>query len=496
MLPSSPLSASLSSGFVDALPWRGLSAMVATALLAVLLALVIVAWPLPGMFAPFVLAALVLVVRRPQWMMLAFFVSLAIPIQRSIAGLLPLNASDGLLVVWCGLWPLMMARHGAPPLRQWRMPTLLLFILPFIVAALVSQVGSINSASSLKQLLRIVEWFVVLPLALTVLVPDVRFRKFAGLMLMLVPCMFAIDGLYEYFNNGQTLTGLMGISVPIPEGSTAQIRHTFDVSGRAGSSFGGAQGLAMYLVMTMGFSIAHLIYSDQRWMKLLALLCLIISLIGLGVAQSRGGFIGALAMILAMSLAMFPKLRIPVFLFAGVAGAITVAVLGVFPYWDGTLAGLVPGRPEAVLDRLTIWGVVRDVFFESPFFGVGLGNFRDAYFAQEQWLHVELAYPSLHAHNTYLELLADTGGVGLLAYLSFLGLVARRLFHIWTAGSRPILTLAALGSLAAYAVFAMVDMLLLQNMHFLLVLVLSIGMNEAESPVSRFPHSVEMQMKP
>ena len=494
MQRSSPLYASLPSGLIDALRWRGLAAIAATTLLAFVFALVIVVWPLPGMVVPFALAALVLVVRQPQWMMLAFFVSLAIPIQRSIAGL-PLNASDGLLVAWCGLWPLMMARKGAPLLVRWRMPSLVIFIAPFIAATIVSQVGSINSAASLKQLLRIVEWFVMLPLALTVMLPDARFRKFAGLMLMLVPCIFAIDGLYEYFNNGQTLTGLIGISVPIPEGSTAQIRHTFDVSGRAGSSFGGAQGLAMYLAMTMGFAIAHLIYADERWIKQLALLCLIVSLMGLGVAQSRGGFIGVLAMILAMSLTMFPKLRMPVFLLAGVAVAIAFAVLGVTPYWDGTVAGIVPGRPAAVLDRLIIWGVVRDVFFEHPFFGVGLGNFRDAYFAQEQWLHVELAYPSLHAHNTYLELLADTGGVGLLAYVSFLGLAARRLFHIWTAGSRPVLTLAALGSLAAYAVFAMVDMLLLQNMHFLLVLVLSIGMNEAQSPIARAPRSLDMQVK-
>ncbi len=495
MQRNAPLVALLPSGLTDALRWRGLATIVATALLAFVFALIIVVWPLPGMVVPFALASLVLVVRRPEWMMLAFFVSLAIPIQRSIAGL-PLNASDGLLVAWCGLWPLMMARKGAPLLARWRMPSLVLFIAPFIVATIVSQFGSINSAASLKQLLRIVEWFVMLPLALTVLLPDARFRKFAGLMLILVPCIFAIDGLYEYLNNGQTLTGLIGISVPIPEGSTAQIRHTFDISGRAGSSFGGAQGLAMYLAMTMGFAIAHLIYAEERWIKQLALLCLIISLVGLGVAQSRGGFIGAVAMMLTMLLTIVPKLRMPVFLLLGVAVAIAFAVLGVFPYWDGTLAGLVPGRPEAVLDRLIIWGVVRDVFFEHPFFGVGLGNFRDAFFAQQQWLHVDLAYPSLHAHNTYLELLADTGGVGLLAYLSFLALAVRRLLRIWAAGGRPILTLAALGSLAAYAVFAMVDMLLLQNMHFLLVLVLSIGMNEGQSPVVGAPPTREGQPTP
>ena len=475
---------------VQAMRWQGAAAILATAMLALVFALVIVVWPLPGMVAPIGLAALVLFVRQPQWMMLAFFVSLAIPIQRSIAGL-PLNAADGLLVAWCGLWPLMMARSGAPTLARWRVPSLVVFIAPFLVAVIISQLGSINSAASLKQLLRIVEWFVMLPLVLTALLPDMRFRKFAGLMLMLVPCIFSIDGFYEYFNNGQTLTGMIGISVPTPEGAASQIRHTFDVSGRAGSSFGGAQGLAMYLAMTMGFSIAHLLYAEERWIKQLAFLCLAISVVGLAVAQSRGGLIGVVAMMLAMLLTVRPKLRWPVMLSVGLTLAIAFGVLGVLPYWNGTVADLVPGRPEAVLDRLIIWGVVREVFFEHPFFGVGLGNFRDAFFSQEQWLHVDLAYPSLHAHNTYLELLADTGLVGLLAYLAFLVLAARRLVRIWTTGNQPLLTLAALGSLAAYAVFAMVDMLLLQNMHFLLVLVLSIGMNEAKSPVVGAPANLD-----
>src|SRR5438132_4656483 len=120
--------------------------------------------------------------------------------------------------------------------------------------------------------------------------------------------------------------------------------------------------------------------------------------------------------------------------------------------------------------------------WEHPFFGVGLGNFRDAFFAHEPWLHVDLAYPSLHAHNTYLEILADTGWFGLAAWLGFLLTVARTLVRRWTAGGEPVLTLAAVGTLAAYAVFAMVDMLLLQNMHLLLVLVLSLGLSGAGAP--------------
>ncbi|HEX6706032.1 MAG TPA: O-antigen ligase family protein [Albitalea sp.] len=454
--------------------------VVLSAALGFALAFAIVLYPLPGMAAPVAVGALLLASRQPQWLMLAFFTSLAIPIQRSLAGV-PVNAADALLVLWCVLWPLMMQREGAPPLSRWRLPPLVLLIAPFLASVIVSQLGSINPGASLKQVFRLVEWFVVLPLVLTVFVPDPRFRRFAGVMLMVVPCVFAIDGIVEYFSNGRTLTGMIGIPVPVPEGGAGQIRHTYDVSGRAGSSFGGAQGLAMYLVMTMGFAIAHLLYPPAPWMRRLAIPCLLISIGGLAVAQSRGGVMGALALVLAMALLVRARLRLPFVLASAFLLALALVGLGLWPAWDGTIAGLVPGgRPEAVLDRLIIWGVVRDVMLDNPFFGVGLGNFRDAFFAREPWLHVELAYQSLHAHNTYLEILADTGWVGLCAYLAFLIGAVRRLVRQWSLGGQPALTLAAVGSLAAYAVFAMVDMLLLQNMHLLLVLVLSIGLAQLD----------------
>lgn len=446
-----------------------------------LLAVLLVQWPLPAMAAPLALAALVAVLRQPQWLLLAFFTSLAIPVQRSLAGL-PVNAADGLLVLWCLLWPLLVRR---PALRgvPWRLPLLVLAVAPFLGAVALSQLGSINPGASFKQMLRVLEWFVVLPLLLTVFAPDARFQRFAGAVLMGVPCLFALDGMVEYLNHGRSLSGMLGIPVPVPEGGENQIRHTFDVSGRAGSSFGGAQGLAMYLVMTLGFSIGHLLQPPRPWMRRLAVLGIVCSVGGLAVAQSRGGVMGAAAMGLAIALVRRPRWRLPLAVLALWGLGLALVVLGLLPHWDGTVAGLVPGgRPEAALDRLIIWGVVRDVAWAHPLRGVGLGNFRDAFFAREPWLHVALAYPSLHAHNTYLELLADTGLVGLLAYLAFLVAVARALLRRCRSGVPAPLTLAAIGSLAAYSVFAMVDMLLLQNMHLLLVLVLSLGLADARAP--------------
>src|SRR5690606_11799383 len=114
---------------------------------------------------------------------------------------IPVNAADGLLVIWCLLWPFMLLREEGPGLTRWQVPILVRAITPFLIAICLAQVGSIAQGTSLKHLLRIVEWFVVLPLLLLVFRPRPRFWRFAALTLLLVPCLFAIDGLYELASN-------------------------------------------------------------------------------------------------------------------------------------------------------------------------------------------------------------------------------------------------------------------------------------------------------
>ncbi|MET1080550.1 MAG: O-antigen ligase family protein [Pseudomonas sp.] len=458
---------------------RPLSMLAAPALAVSLLlgfgiSLITVAWPVPGLLLGMSLCGLLSVVRWPSLLLLGFVVSLALPVQRTLAGL-PLNTADGIVLLWCLLLPGLLLRRNA----RLHLPVLVKAVLPFVLAVALAQATSIAWQGSLKQLLRIVEWFVVLPLLLLVFTPDPRFWRFVAVLLLVVPSLFALDGLIEWARDGQRLTEMLGIGVPVPDGDQAQIRHTFDISGRAGSTFGGAQGLAMFLVMTMSVSIAHLLRAATVWLRRLAGVSLLISLAGLAATQSRGGLLGAVTVATVMLLMLKPAWRAPLLWLATLTVVAGVMVLGFLPGWDGSLSGLVPGRQAAVQDRLILWGVVWQVFAEHPLLGVGLGNFRDAFFAHPVALNVELGYPSLHAHNTFLEILAGTGALGLLAYLWFLWSVGRALLRRWSPadpGEANLFTLAAIGTLSAYLVFAMVDMLLLQNMHFLLVLLLSLGL--------------------
>jgi O-antigen ligase len=72
------------------------------------------------------------------------------------------------------------------------------------------------------------------------------------------------------------------------------------------------------------------------------------------------------------------------------------------------------------------------VFEEEPAFGVGLKNFRQTCetpnFAHkgpvESWCFT-------HPHNPYMELLAETGAIGLLAFLALMALAGRDIAGGW-----------------------------------------------------------------
>ena len=199
--------------------------------------------------------------------------------------------------------------------------------------------------------------------------------------------------------------------------------------------FGGAQGLAIFyrhsarrVRRSSRVRGPHLAICTGA----LAIVCLAICAAGLAVAESRGGYMGAAMVVLIAAALMRPRIAKVVAMVGVVAVAAALLVIALWPGWDGTIASLVPGnRPDAVIDRLTIWRTAFDVWRDNPIFGVGLGNFRDHAMQRQIDLLVPLGYESFHAHNTYIELLVDTGLVGLLTYLGFLVAILTALLRRW-----------------------------------------------------------------
>ena len=118
----------------------------------------------------------------------------------------------------------------------------------------------------------------------------------------------------------------------------------------------------------------------------------------------------------------------------------------------------------SVLERLAFWQTAVRMAEAEPWLGVGFGNYTAVY---DKYALINWTTPLGHAHNYYLNQLAETGFIGLLAYL-LLWLII--LWHNVQLGQRlpwPTRGLA-LGLLAAWmalAVHQLVDKLYVNNIY-------------------------------
>ena len=89
------------------------------------------------------------------------------------------------------------------------------------------------------------------------------------------------------------------------------------------------------------------------------------------------------------------------------------------------------GLDHALSGRLPIWQTALDMSAAHPFNGVGVRGFRDAYPAyaadDDPWRGFDGDAGAFHAHQLVLEILAETGALGLLCWLSAAVLALRQL---------------------------------------------------------------------
>jgi len=118
----------------------------------------------------------------------------------------------------------------------------------------------------------------------------------------------------------------------------------------------------------------------------------------------------------------------------------------------------------AVIERLAHWQAALEMFRHDLWTGVGLGCYEPAYadFALINW-PIALG----HAHNVYLNVAAETGLIGLIAYLLLWGAV---FWQTWraTRRARGLLRGVAIGLLGAWthlSVHHLLDNLYVNNVH-------------------------------
>jgi putative inorganic carbon (HCO3(-)) transporter len=270
---------------------------------------------------------------------------------------------------------------------------------------------------------------------------------------------------YGTFQQPNPFGGYLGLLAPVALSLTGwaawRVAAAWRGAGRwAALTLAGALAAATFLIY------AGLIASWSRgaWMGAAA------ALVALVVAQGRRATAAALAVGLVASAV--------VVLAGGRGGAVATALIDRLASPESYVAFTDPRTVEitdanfATVQRLAQWQAAWGMFSDHPWLGVGIGNYAAAYpaYALPRW-YLVLG----HAHNYYLNAAAETGLVGLAAYL-LLGAAASLWVVRWVrrgVGWPRALAIGVLGALTHLSVHNLVDNLYVQ--HMILILALLIG---------------------
>jgi hypothetical protein len=225
--------------------------------------------------------------------------------------------------------------------------------------------------------------------------------------LMASTIFVAFFGFYQMAIGGYS--ALYDILYPIQE----EIRQIPPWEGRITSFLEHYNGLAGYLNLVIPFCIVFALRGSDSALRRLSRWCFVLASVALLLTQSRGGLLAYAAMVVVSACFFAPDRKSRM---RRIAGVLVVYVLA------GAVAGLFFERLTEVDDfttvsRLAIWGGAFTVFTHSPIMGTGFGNLRTL-------LGGLLSLPDGwrgDAHNLYLELLAETGLAGFLAFTFLIG---------------------------------------------------------------------------
>jgi O-antigen ligase len=221
---------------------------------------------------------------------------------------------------------------------------------------------------------------------------------------------------------------LVSVAIGLATGSLQAAANAVNqtaIQGRFTGGGGDPNVQAAGFVATMFLIVGLLGLYRRATIRLPLLLAFVLVTVGFLATQSRGGLL-ALAVGAGAALFIAPRHR---FRILGL-GVIVIAAVAV-------LAAIQPGAIQRITNfgggssgRSDLWRVAWQVFTSHPISGVGIGNFVvvESHYTLTPGSISRISYltdvPHL-VHNSYLQLVAETGAIGLLLYLTVLGSCVR-----------------------------------------------------------------------
>ncbi|MDX2141052.1 MAG: O-antigen ligase family protein [Chloroflexota bacterium] len=400
---------------------------------------------------------------------------------------IPLDIGQWLLIALIGVWAiqrLLRLRHPSSAsisrLHLKRLIRMLLPLIAFIATAALSAFNAYSLSAWLSETLKFVQMLIIAVIVIDLLHTTPRDTFVA--LLVLAGLANAVIGIYQYYGGSGALHLLINE------------RH-FRAFGTFGqpNPFGGFMGLTLPLALAA--MLAALWSQFQHWRARRSILELVTTpactrliffavasatiAIALYMSFSRGAWLGVAVAVGVMVFALPRRLghslllaavallvagaviasgRLP----AGIAARLSTVTEDVFNVRDVRGVDINPEN-YAVIERLAHWQAAVNMATHYPWTGVGLGNYEIAY---EDFRLINWKFPLGHAHNYYLNVLAETGIIGLVFYATF---IVSILFLAWRTRRHPdpssrLIAIGILGVWVYLCVHSLTDNLYVNNL--------------------------------
>lgn len=253
--------------------------------------------------------------------------------------------------------------------------------------------------------------------------------------------------------------------------------------------YAGAVGMILALLVgVLGDALSRFRTFALSRFRVFTFFSLIPLILALVASWSRGAWIGFAAAVAVMALALPRKAHWGLLLLAAlIVLAVALYGMGLIPSaiaarLTGFIADLqledvrgvgINDANYAVVERLAHWQSALEMWRSNFWTGVGLGCYEPAYpqYALANW-PIALG----HAHNFYLNLLAETGLLGLFGYLVFWGVVFGQTWRATRCldGLARGVAVGLLGAWTQLSVHHLLDNLYVNNVHLLIGMLLGL----------------------
>lgn len=189
-----------------------------------------------------------------------------------------------------------------------------------------------------------------------------------------------------------------------------------------GSMLGDPNDLALVLLFPASFALALVFTKNTgRLATFIGILCFITMMAAVIATQSRGGLLGITAVMAVFGYRTI-KSKALFYSLGGICLMVLFVAAGISDRASG--GAHEEGIDESAMGRLHAWGTAFNMALAHPISGVGINNFIANYFMySDHWDGKNHA-----VHSTWFGVMAETGILGFLVFVSLIGLLIRNGF--------------------------------------------------------------------